>query len=436
MSHSTFVRDCELIYEHLAILRKTVAQDELLAHFRALFIIGKTYPNPEILAAVHRIVVSRWAPTKFPLFLNRCCYILINYWWTHADFRLGTSQLATLLTSSPMVERPSLAISRLHQLRQQFTETEWFAGIQARARAEQDLNLQSSQSRRNQTRRNQMRPDLSGSAEPLALREEIYRYPFLYPHLLTSWDSSEEGQSAVQKLQLQREQQFEEDLYRYCLDSKRGSLEGLRGNSLGKNPTLLEDSHLAKALAHYAGKAHQGRTILELANSTRQTMLQANSVRDAKQQMHRYLVELVDPKYSQHRFGTWLADQLSGTWSQGDRHIPQPNLLVQVCSQLINVLLSPPAHNQANHMMLIDFNNNVGANSTIGLILQVILVCRGLMRDKWNMIKALVARRFAQLCQHYQALSNDQSEWLVYCLEHLQVAFTVHAERRDFAWFA
>ena len=203
MSYGTyplFLRDCEMVYNHLAQLRRTLPLADLIERFRALFIVGTEYPESEILTALSNIVRSPWADKEFAHILNRCCYILINYWWSHPGLKQGTVDLVNLLEALPPLVAPTAL--HLRQRVEHFIQPEQFATIQDRARTvAQAAEL----------------PDGSHHI----VREHIARYPFLYPHLLMHWDNSEEGHHAVNTMQSQREQQFEADLHRYCVASWR-----------------------------------------------------------------------------------------------------------------------------------------------------------------------------------------------------------------------
>jgi hypothetical protein len=451
MNHSIFVRDCDLVYAHLTGLRHTLPQDELLARFRALFVVGQAYPEPDILAAIYRIVRSPWANAKFPLFLNRCCYILINYWWSHSNQGMGqgTAKLVELLKAPLILSIADPVVHRLNHLVHQFSQSKWFAGLQDRARAEQEVT-------QNQT--GQKRASASGredsTAGQRALREDIHRYPFLYSHLLTTWDSSEEGQGVVQKMQQHRERLFEDNLHRYCLALRRhrgsqsghhthayevplhqpnSTWDGQWGSSFC-NPTLLKADELEQALWQYAGKAHEGRTAQEQASAYCTSLLQAQSFLDAKHQMYGYLRTSVNSKYREHHFALWLETQISETLPQCDRQAPRPQLLLQVCSDLLAALLVNPHQNPKNHVIFTDFNTNLGAASTVGFVMHILLMCREWMRDQWEMLKSYLSGLFAQLFRHYQSLPRHEVQWLMPCLEHLQVAFAVHSNRTDFGW--
>jgi hypothetical protein len=423
-SYHVFVRDCDLIYTHLTKLRQTADQNELIDRFRQLFVLGLEYPEPEILAALHRIVKSPWAEREFNNLLNRCCYILINYWWLRPDMIHSTESLVRLLQSIPSSACALPAVQRLRQLVQRFQQTPQFAGIQDRLKTATESKAQES-------------PD----ASQRSVRDYIAHYPFLYSHLLTTWDSSEEGRNAIRRMQLQKEKQFEDELHRYCtvLRRQQGTVPmhrpGLDTHIGGsKNPTQLDDAVLENALRQYAGKARQGRTSEDWANDCRQVMMQAKSFKLAKREMHEYLTVPISSRYTQHRFGHWLEAELNTINPHLDQQVPHRQLLKQLCSELLASLLANPQHNASSHLMFVDLNHNVGPTATIGFLLQILLLLRGLVRDQWEMIKAYVSQFFAGIFRHYQAVASGEVEWLLGCLEHLQVAFAVHSDRTDFSW--
>jgi hypothetical protein len=418
MSYGTypaFLRDCELVYNHLAQLRRTLPQDELIDRFRALFIIGLDYPEPEVAAIVSRIVTAPWADEEFDHVLNRCCYVLINYWWSNSGLKQGTVKLVKLFEALPAFEVVAPAVRKLRGRVKHFLQTDQFATIQDRARAVEQENA-------------------SEYSEKKTVREHIARYPFLYPHLLMHWDQSEEGYHAVRMLQSQQEQEFEADLHRYCVASWRSRTTTTPVPPTVKNPTLLNNTELTQTIQIYTGKVHQNHTYQELADQARVKMMRAQSFHAAKQHLHAYLTTTIDPHYREHRFDRWLDGQLLNTQPEKNARPPQCTLLIQTCCELVAALLANPVHHVENHLVFMDFNHNLGPTSTVGLLLQILLLCRGFVRDQWEVIKAYVSRFFASMFKHYGAETSGQVEWLIECLENLQIAFAIHSNRTDFSW--
>lgn len=425
-SYSIFVRDCDLIYTHLTKLRKTVAHDVLVEQFRHLFVLGLEYPEPAVLAALHRIVASPLAEREFNNFLNRCCYILINHWWMRPDSVSGIGSLVRLLQSIPSSACTIPVVQRLRQLVQRFQQTPQFASIQDR--------LKAASARKAET-------EPSAQTRQRSVRDHIAHYPFLYPHFLTTWDSSEEGQTVVKMVQRQREKQFEDDLHRYCIALRRQTGSPHLSQPVStlhtggyQNPTQLEDSVLEQALRQYAGKVHQGRTAEDLAHDCRLVMTQAKSFKIAKREMHEYLIAPIGNRYTDHRFGHWLELELNKIHPHLDQQIPHRQLLKQLCSDLISCLLANPTQHPSYHMMFMDLNSNVGPTATIGFLLQILLLLREFVRDQWEMIKSYVSKFLAGIFKHYESVVSEEMEWFLGCLDHLQVAFAVHSDLTNFSW--
>jgi hypothetical protein len=422
MSYGTyplFLRDCELVYDHLAHLRKTIPQDDLIERFQSLFIVGAEYPEPEILTALLKIVRSPWAAQEFDHILNRCCYILINYWWSHSGLKQGTVKLVQLLETLPITLAPT-ANPDLHDRALRFIKTEQFATIQDRARTV----AQAAEAHHD--------PDQ-------IVRKHIARYPFLYPHLLMHWDNSDEGHHAVRTVQVQREQQFEADLHRYCVAHWRSRHTAATPMPTPatpgvKNPTLLDNTQLDHTLKIYAGKVHHNHTYQELADHYRIQMMQAPSFQMAKQHLHRYLTITLDDQYCEHRFSQWLDHQLLSTLPRHNDQPPYRHLMIQTCCELVAALLANPVHNAENHLIFMDFNHNLGPTTTVGVLLQILLLCRGFVHQQWDVIKSYVSRFFASMFKHYETVASGQVEWLIDCLENLQIAFAIHSDRTDFSW--
>ncbi len=441
-----FKYDSDHLFNHLIDLRRIEPPDSLIERFRYLFIEGVYYPEPEILKGLHRIANSTWADDEFTLILNRCCYILINFWWLQPELREATIELVELFKPPYAVPKSSAAARRVRELVYRFTQTEQYRVLQDRARtveAEKTTDSQTDQ----------------------PLRHLIPRYPFLYPYCLLHWDSSEGGQEAVHQLQEAKERQFEQNLNRYLYSLLRRSRHTDHSNSttsgeLGncgstkkptalaepmetvKNPTLLEPEQLKTAVQRFVGKDETGNTYRDSARQFVSYSRVASSYRELKHQIYEYLTDSIrhscNPSYGKHHFNRWLEDCLTDTFPQNDDLRPTNLLLVQTCARLVELLVASPTSRSKDqlskeHLMFIDLNNNLGATFTIGLLLKLALICQDI-RANWEAMKAHMSRRFAIMLKHYETSVKRELEWLVECLENLLVGFSVHSGRTDFSW--
>jgi hypothetical protein len=439
-SYEDFQRDCNSLYDYLGTLRKNAPQADLLERFQTLFIDGSDYSEPGILAALHRIVNSRWADIEFDHVINRCCYILINYWWSKSGLEQGTPQLVSLFDVRRLQATPLAASSpttqRLRELVTQFTYTEQCAVLQDRARTvlhRPDPHRSDSHGMTSAGIFGAGGGDGLVGGGPRRIREFIPRYPFLYSHLFMNWDSSAEGQYAIKRLQVEKESRYEQALHRYTTGLLRGSRLTLAGGPEAANPTLLSNQQLATAVRQYAGRIEGARTYQDTADRLWFDVKRAGSMRAAKGQLHDYLTASVASKYGKHRFNRWLQERLFEVHPQHDTLKPNASLLTQSCVHLLDALLVSPRRLPDNHMIFLDFNTYAGATLTVGFLLKVMLLCRS-MTHRWEAIRSYVARHFAVMLKHYETGVHHELEWLIDCLENLQVAFSIHSGRTDFSW--
>jgi hypothetical protein len=416
-SYQDFVSDSECLFEHFLDLKRFVAPNELLDHIYGLFIDSSDYFDPEILAALHRIVLSKWADQEFTNILNRCCYILINHWWLQSEARESTAQLVTLFQQPAPPTFQSQATQRLQELVHSFTESQQYSMLLRRAQVTETKPLHD-------------RVDRIGSL--------IHRYPHLYSHCLMDWDSSEAGRRAVKQLQVQKEKQFEHDLMRFLTDSMLRSTS-LRAKGLpgATNPTLLSAEQLETAVQKFAGKAEGNQSYDDASRHLLNAVSRSQSYQAMKGQLYEYLVVAINSSsksYGGHHFNRWLEQRLKEMMPQSDQLKPNGFLLVQTCGQLIETLVASPT--QLNHhLRFVDLINNLGATFTIGLLLKIVLLCRSL-KSNLDAIKARLAQRFAMMFKHYEHYAQTGNEWLLECLDNLTVALSIHFGHEDYAKWA
>lgn len=417
-SYQNFRCDKELLYTHLLNLRKIEHPDQLLDRLHCLFIEGKDYPDPDVLVAVNRIVLSKWAEQEFSLILNRCCYILINYWWSYLGHGATAFELVELFRTSPSTPANFVATQRLRELVKLFNRSEQYAELKHRVNATEAAPVKHDENQ--------------------PIKSLVPRYPYLYPHCLMNWDSSDLGHQVVSQLQAKKEQQFEQDLHRYTMHLLRpSSATELKSSVELSNPTLLTNQQLDLSIRKFAGKAEGSKTYRELAQQFVYSSRQAPSYRTVKQQMYDYLTASIRhsdcPHYGKHHFDRWLVNQLEAMLPQNDMLQPNSNLMVQTCGQLLDRLVASPKQHPANHGVFVDLTTHLGATCTIGLLLKIVLLCRE-VKSNLLAVKAYLAKRLAIVLKHYETKVRGETAWLVECLENLMVAFSIHFGQADFSW--
>jgi hypothetical protein len=435
-SYDAFEADVECLYNHLQAIKKIEAQDNLVDRFQRLFVEGIGYPQPVIQSAIYRIVESPWAEQQFNLILNRCFYILINYWWRLPSGREATADLVGLFENLPDRTSICLVIQRLRELVQQFTQSKEYAALQRWVwAAKEPANLK---------QETQTRP----------IGELIHRYPMLYPHYLLEYNSSEWGGYVIKQRQVEREQQFEDSLLQYARHRMRQSALRRSGDAARspvlpeiENPTLLSDQALEAAIRQFAGKGIDSRTYRDAARLLMIKTSQAQTYVSFKRQLYTELTAFVreayclnhegkrsNYDYGRHYFNNWLNEQLSHTLPEWDTLKLNASLRVRTCARLLDLLLDVPRDRATHHLIFIDLTTNLGATLTVGLLLKIVLLCYDEKRNL-EAIKSHLASRFALLFKHYELSVRDGVNWLIDCLENWMIAVSIQFGKAGDSWW-
>lgn len=417
-----FKADTELVCRHLIQLRN-LPTSQSIQSFRCLFMEGVGYPDRAVLQALNQIVESVWAESEFTHFLNRCCYILINHWWSKPGFERATVDLVNLFEHlPPVVFSPWIDTQKLRSLVQQFIQTPQYETLQRYAQvAENDFQA---------TRKT--RDSQSDQGENSKQMDElIYRYPFLYPYFLLSNNSGELGQRAVRRKQAEMQQQFEDCLWNYVSHL----LGSTTTTSPLQNPTLLKDASLKVAIAHFTGDVEKKCNYQQLSQQFLGQASRVSSFKALKQELFTYLTNTIRhssrPSYGDHAFNDWLQAQLKQILPESDNAPPNGLLLVQTCDQLLEALIV--GSNQSNkHSMFLDLQGNLGSTLAIGFLLKIVLVCCQ-VKSNMTFIRKQLAERFSNLLRHYATSLKKDVEWLTECLDNWMIAQTIHFGRYEFS---
>lgn len=186
--HSRSVSNEQRVYDHLLACVRSESPQDVLHRFQSLFLGTSGYQEPEIRQAINAIVKSTTKQDEFCLFLNRCCYILVNRWQTQFDCRYAISQLIDLLgqaSGMPASLGRTQTKTRLRLLVKHFTKSQHFQRLRRFA----DF----------------MNPGGAASGQqPLVTL--LQRYPYLYKHCLVSQGDTQEHQQVIHQAQVQAQQ--------------------------------------------------------------------------------------------------------------------------------------------------------------------------------------------------------------------------------------
>ena len=407
----------QLLYNHWLELVQVEQPIELIDRFRTLFIYGNGYRDRTIADALEKIAASTHGEQEFKYILNRCCHILINRWQTYPSKQAAIPELIAMFEEAPKIlsrYSRSRAAHSIPQLVNQFTESEQFLTLKRLAQVITHNN-----------------EDSSKTPATLAIGTLIPRYPYLYKHCLLSDDSTYEQQKIIQKIQTQKQQQFEIDLSQYVAHQVRKAQIARRQTSMSfgrniqtiKNPTLLSDPELFFALKQFVGKVEGADTYRQLAGRFMANSSTNQSYGSFKDDLYEYLISSVtDDRYGKRQFNEKLYKQLQTTFPHNDTQKFNEFLMIRTCSQLLNFLVvESPMH--PNHFVFIDLISNIGPTQTTGLLLKIVLIC--------GKIKPYLEKRLAILFGHYEFSNREGVVWLVKALENLNLALSSNFGNMD-----
>lgn len=406
------------LYDHLLYLVQSEFPSQLIERFRALFIEGVGYPDPEIAAALDRITASRAAEQEFRFVLNRCCHILINRWQTRPQLQAAIPDLIAMFETEPSRSvteyTRSRSVRRLRSLVKTFCDSEQYLALQRLGRV-----------------MSQAYEANGGGSVPLG--SLIRHYPYLYEHCLLVEGSTYEHQQAIRALQAKAQRQYEIDLSQYVTYQVRRT-QIARADSPQttsrilqpiKNPTLLSDRELCVALKQFAGKSQGPDTYRDLAQRFLTHTHHSPSFQSFKDDLYEYITASVDPEYGRRQFNNQLFAQLQKAFPENNHQKLNDFLMVRTCSQLLNFIVVESSQ-KPQHYLFIDLISNLGPTITTGLLLKIVLICRK--------VKPYLEKRFSILFNHYESFSRETVQWLVQAMENLNIALSTNFSTIDLSF--
>lgn len=421
--------DEQILYDHLLYVATKQPPSQLIPRFHQLFIDGMGYPEPEVEAALYRIIAFLNEESKFNYFLNRCCYILINRWQANPKYKDATADLVAVFEEGALRFKKrvsnSRVVRRLHELIYFFTLSGEYQILKRLLPVFEINHLQ----------------NIPEANQPLS--QLIYRYPYLYTHYLLPEESSYEHRQMIREIQEKNRQQLANNLSLYIpyllkrvQQARQMNLTKNRSQTFGDvilapytepeiiipnipeivqpvpNPTLLSDEQLYLALKEFVGKVEKPYSYQELANIFLSRHSVTRTYRDFKADLYQYLIGSIDPKYGKHQFNQRLYNFLKDAMLENDHKKIDELLIMRTCSQLFNFLVTSPE--ESEYLYFFDMLNNLGARKTVGLLLKIALLS--------GKVKPHLEKRFSMLFAYYETQAFKEIGWLVHSLENLNIA--------------
>jgi hypothetical protein len=402
----------QIIYEHFIHVVRTETPSKVLERFRTLFIEGVNYSDSRILATIESLAFERTAEQSFPLIINRCCYIIVNYWQMQPGGHVPVATLVGMLEHLHDVRMTySRVVRRLRQLLHIYLQSDDYPKLK---RLNFVLNGESSS---------------KNTIAERPLGTLINRYPYLYEHSLVSEERTFENVETIKRVQrdLRREQEINLSHY-LTYQVRRSRIKAQLGREAADNlptvinPTLLSTKELGMAFGHFAGKAEGDATYQDLSRGFVSHLEMQPIVKTFKGDLFDYIVSGVNPSYGKRSFNDRLYKAIYSISPDRDYQRLDEIGLLRVCTHVLNhLVIESPSNPQ--HFVFMDMINNLGSVFTTGLLLKVVLICQK--------VKPLLESRLSILFNHYESSQCKGVPWLVKSLENWNVAGAIHFGKVD-----
>lgn len=405
----------QCLYDHFLELVKQEDPEQLLERFRLLFLEGSGYPDRNVYQALEQLLLSRITEQEFAFLLNRCCYILINYWQLHDRQAQAIPQLINLLQETPVSRTGTLYrarnLTRLHQCWEHFQDSDQYLALH----------------RLIQVMEEHKPPAQPTQTDPLG--QLIRRYPYLYDHCLVSEGSDYDQKHHALTLRTQHQQKYEADLSLYLTYQVRCSAlarQGVRDvQEIHRrvkpvaNPTFLNNRELSTALRQYVGKVDRGNSYREVAQEFSNYAARSQSFGKFKGYLYEYIMAAVggESGYANRTFNRQLTRHLQQISPESEASRLNDFLIIRTCSQVVNFMVVESPR-RPDHFVFMDLLNNLGPLGTVGVLLKLVLFC--------TKVKPYLEKRFSVLFTHYESSTQETMLWFIHALEHLQLALTTN----------
>ncbi|NEQ30865.1 MAG: hypothetical protein F6K04_07665, partial [Leptolyngbya sp. SIO4C5] len=364
-----------------------------------LFIEALHYPDSEVWQVLTRLTNEAESERQFKYTLNRCCYTLINYWYSQPRCHKAIPRLIELFEELP-TDDPGLESSRrIRELVSRFTQTEQYESLKRLRQVFVDLD-----------------PELAkGTQQQQPVGTLLRHYPFLYDHSLLTRDSDHEQKRNIQNLKQRAEQTLGVNLARYNSYRLGHSRKAIA------NPTRLSEPQLHQALDHYTGKCYEAKSYKELASWFTTYSRSVKTFRDFKEEfVNDYLIAPITaevPKYRNNQFSRTLREWTRSALTDFDEQKLNNFTLVELIRKLLIFLLlhtrRRPIFGTFRRLL-----EDIGYTLTTGLFLRIVLLSAA--------ARPALERCFSVIFNSHENHRRGDVPWLVESFEHANIALVTN----------
>ncbi|MGL5793329.1 MAG: hypothetical protein ACRC06_02800 [Waterburya sp.] len=418
----------EIIYEYLYQFATTKSPSVVIQEFKNLLVQGKS-ENIQVNKTLEKIIFAYGGQQQFDVILSHCCYLILDCWSNTPESLSYASELLKAFELVNHVRSYDRRRKQLIQLISNFQKTVAYCQLQAIITI---INSQKSTEivLSNAIVTNEV-INSNGSIINTIVNNYLTRYIYLYQYFLPQNYQFEQLTKFIQKLQKQRQQDFEFQLskhiiYRFRL--KQMARMKLLSKGAGKiitkvdNPTLLSEAAFKVALQQYLGKIDDRHTVLQqsqrfLANNNLHI-----SYQEFKQKLHQFLTFKIHSRHSNYNFKKQLEQKLEQIFPQSDPKPLNKSLILQTCRQLFSFLVTDPT-NFSEPQKFRELTTNLGTAQAMLVLVKITLICPESQSD--------LAKKLSTIVTYYQLHNIQDATWLIKTLEHLLMAFSIYFGKID-----
>ena len=380
-----------LIYQFLLQIVRRWKPEDVLAEFRRLFIHQVNTTSSDTVPALYEIVFAN-QEQEFRNTLKRACYILINNWEISRQFSYIYDLID--LFSDSTIDKPTMSPTsrRLRQWLQNFIKSNDFEEIKLFAHRYDETDV-----------------------KPWSQRYATYLLVPQYANL----SNPVEQREAARALSFRLREKFKFDLAFYTAHSQT-SLKSTAGTqAVPQNPTVLGDEvlRLIKFIVARRGQFSHTNLAHIFLEQTKDMRYRA-----FKKSLVKYLLFSMSDRLIKEQFETQLTSRLNELYEGHNRRILDDALLLRTCNRVIDWLTSEDGEQPSTLFVLLLSHGNPLVLVT--LLLKLVLAC--------NYSRVHLETRIAALIRYYEALSENDCQWVLNFLEVFRITMTIHAENIEY----
>jgi hypothetical protein len=268
------------------------------------------------------------------------------------------------------------------------------------------------------------------------LGKRIVRYPHLYSNYFEGGISNPSFKQTNRVRQNEYIKNYSINLHRYLrqeTSKDMGLLNGLASSqhqpAVWENPTQLNKHDLYQSVFYYKQTEEVFKKVAVDANNR----YSSSSLAECKLLFHQAIVNIFPSEYRKaflnHKLFISLQNQ---ELSFDDKIVTQAliKILIDYCFKLLVI------DENKNHFFFIDMISNIGTKRTLSILLQLVhcYPVDSKVRDSHEQKQLLLSaleKRLAMLFKNYEDFEESEMKWLIYFLEHFNLATALQFDGLD-----